>query len=211
MKTYLANTEYAVKKIFEAIKHEEDEFINLITKREAALKEPKFLKNIGWERGLHKDFDETRVMILFHRAVEARKRLPKRLKEIDKKIEDITDNIKLHSESSKVLCGSLLQFAKQGISIIHKKLSACPSGREIGQETLKNIIWQGRNHALHYEESPNHKQQVRRCFKNLEDFGLRFCLDNQPNENLSKEIIHLLGWSGYSTFKEDMLLLSLNN
>ena len=208
MKTYLANIEYAVKKLFEAINHEEDEFINLITKREAALREPEFLKNLGWEHDLQEDFDQTRVMTFFHRAAQAREKLPKRLKEIDQEIIEITDNIRLHSESTKILCGSLLQFAKQGISIVHKNLSACPIGRNIGQETLKNIILQGRNHALHYEESPNHNQQVKQCFKNLEDFGLRFCLDNQPGENLSKGIIHLLGWSGYSTFEEDMLLLS---
>lgn len=208
MKTYLANIEYAVKKLFEAINHEEDEFIDLITKREAALREPEFLKNLGWEHDLQEDFDETRVMTFFHRAAEARKNLPKRLKEIDQEIVEITDNIRLHSESTKILCGSLLQFAKQGISIVYKNLSACPPGRYIGEETLKNIIWQGRNHALHYEESPNHNQQVKQCFKLLEDFGLGFCLDNQPGENLSKEIIHLLGWSGYSTFGEDMLLLS---
>ena len=208
MKTFLANIEYAVKKLFEAINHEEDELIDLITKREAALREPEFFKNIGWEHDLQEDFDETRVMSFFYRAEKARKTLPKSLKYIDQNIVEISDNIRLHSESIKILCGSLLQFAKQGISIVHKNLIVCPPGRYIGQETLKNILWQGRNHALHYEESPNHNPQVKQCFKLLEDFGLGFSLDNQPGENLSKEIIHLLGWSGYSTFEEDMLLLS---
>lgn len=147
-------------------------------------------------------------MNLFYRAEEARKNLSQRLKEIDQEIVRITDNIQLHSESAKILCGSILQFAKQGISTVHKSLNNCPAGRTIGKECLKNIIWQGRNHAIHFEESPNHNPAVKQCFQNLEDFGLCFCLDNYPGENMSKEIIRLLGWAGYTTFEEDMLLLS---
>ena len=125
------------------------------------------------------------------------------------KIQGITDNIQLHAVSATILCGALLQFAKQGISIVHKSLATCPAGRIIGSESLKNIIWQGRNHAIHYEESPNHNQAVKNCFANLEaHFGLQFSLENHPRENLSKEIIRVLGWYGYTTFEEDMLLLS---
>jgi hypothetical protein len=208
MEKYLANTEYAVRKLFESINHEEDELISLITERETALKEPEYLERLSWEHDLQEDFDETRVMNFFYRAEEARKNLSQRLKEIDQEIVNITDNIQLHSESAKILCGSLLQFAKQGISIVHRTINNCPPGRAMGREYLKNIIWQGRNHAIHFEKSPNHNPAVRQCFRNLEDFGLCFCLDNHPGENLSKEIIRLLGWSGYSAFEEDMLLLS---
>lgn len=48
MEKYLANTEYAVRKLFEAINHEDDELISLITEREAALKEPEYLERLGW-------------------------------------------------------------------------------------------------------------------------------------------------------------------
>ncbi len=188
MKTYLSNIEYAVKKLFGAINHEEDELISLISEREAALKEPKFLENLGGE---------------------ARKNLPKKLAETDKQIEKITDDIHLHSNSAKILCGALLQFAKQGISIVHKDYIVCPDGRMVGSQSLKEIIWQARNHGIHYEESPNHNPKVIDCFAALEaDFGLQFSLQAHPGENLSKEVIKVLGWYGYSTFQEDMLLLS---
>lgn len=45
------------------------------------------------------------------------------------------------------LSGALLQIAKQGISSVHVSLTYSPDGRAIGNETLKNVIWQARNQS----------------------------------------------------------------
>jgi hypothetical protein len=177
--------------------------MSLIQARESALKEPEYLERLGW------DFDETRVRNLFHRAAEARKALPAKLAEIDHKIENITDNISLHESSERILCGAILQFAKQGISVVHGNLVNCPPGRRVGSQDLKDVILQARNHAMHHEESPNHNQNVLNCFSLLEaDFGVKFSLQNHPGTNLSKEVIETLHWHGFVTFSEDMFLLS---
>jgi hypothetical protein len=209
MKRYLQNIEHAVNKIFEAINHEKDELISLIQEREGALKEPEFLTKLGWDCDLQEDFDETRVMNFFYTAAEARKVLPARLAEIDHKIKKITDNISLHESSERILCGAILQFAKQGISLIHQNLDNCPPGRKVGSQDLKDVIWQARNHAIHHEESPNHNKKVLDCFSILEtDFGVKFSLQYHPGVNLSKEVIETLHWHGPVAFWEDMLLLS---
>ena len=116
MNTYLQNIEYAATKVFEAINHETDELMTLIQERDGSLKEPEYLEKLGWECDLQEDFDETRIMNLFYRAAEARKTLSSRLAAIDQKIEKTTESIDYHESSVRILCGSILQFAKQGIT-----------------------------------------------------------------------------------------------
>ncbi len=208
MNSYLKNIEHAATKIFEAINHEKDKLMSLIQERNSALKEPEYLERLGWDCDLQEDFDETRVMNLFDRAAEARIALPAKLDEIDSQIENITNNIFLHESSERILCGAILQFSKQGISVVHGNLANCPPGRKVGTQDLKDVIWQARNHAIHHEESPNHNQNVLNCFSLLEaDFGTIFSLQNHPGTNLSKEVIETLHWNGFETFSEDMLLL----
>ena len=102
---------------------------------------------------------------------------------------------------------SLLQIAKQGISTIHGNLDNCPEGRKIGPETLKNIIWQGRNQSLHCEEGNPHKK-VKNCFLNLKnEFGKDFDLSLNPTSNKAKKIVDVLGWEDYDQYEKDMISL----
>lgn len=57
-----------------------------------------------------------------------------------------------HKFSLVALSGSILQYAKQGISLKYGDRNTCPPGRIIGGQELKEIIWQGRNQALHWED-----------------------------------------------------------
>lgn len=107
-------------------------------------------------------------------------------------------------DSLNIIAGSVLQISKQGISSVYGSLMNCPSGRILGGETLKNIVWQGRNQAMHFEES-NYNQKVIDCFANLKlDYGSRFSLGNK---NLAYEVVRLLGWTSYNNYENDMKLL----
>ncbi|WP_135554643.1 hypothetical protein [Paenibacillus cymbidii] len=104
-------------------------------------------------------------------------------------------SIESKKESLNALAGAILQIAKQGISIAYGKLNSCPNGRSIKGEFLKNIIWQARNQSLHYEEGKFNKD-VQECFKSL---GITL-----SNKNLAMDIIYLLEWDNYETYKSDM-------
>jgi len=103
--------------------------------------------------------------------------------------------------SRSVIAGGVLQIAKQGISQVYSGLHACPNGRSLGAEPLKNVIWQARNQTTHFEEG-QYSNAVRRCFRNLESqYGPRFQL---ARENLAFEVLQALGWRSYSAYERDM-------
>lgn len=110
-----------------------------------------------------------------------------------------------HEFAINSLSGALLQFAKQGISIIHSGLTQCPDSRFIGSQSLKNIIWQARNQAIHFEEG-NFKHPVIDCFDKLtNEIDPKF--NRFRTSNMAFEIVELLNWKSFQDFKNDMLLL----
>lgn len=104
--------------------------------------------------------------------------------------------------SRSSMAASLLQYAKQGISITQPSLDACPDGRLIGTQGLKHVIWQGRNQSLHWEDGKPHRA-VRACFDLLTtQADQQFAL--YETQNLAFEIVALLGWVSYEAFETDL-------
>ncbi len=109
-----------------------------------------------------------------------------------------------HAFSRGAIAGTLLQYGKQGISIVHGGLQAAPPGRLIHGEPLKNVIWQGRNHALHWEAGAFHKP-VTDCFEKLKQGDARFAPYLQ--QNVAAELVDALAWNSFADFERDMLSL----
>lgn len=110
------------------------------------------------------------------------------------------------SFSRSALATALLQYAKQGISVVHKDLASCPVGRMIGAQPLKAIIWQGRNQAIHWEDGNPHNP-VKQCFNALAlSHGPDF--SKYTTENLAFRIAEMLNWRSYEDFERDMLSIA---
>ena len=58
-------------------------------------------------------------------------------------------------ESMSVLAGSVLQIAKQTLSIRYSAKPKLAASRVLGSQSVVEVIWEGRNHALHWEEVEN--------------------------------------------------------
>lgn len=106
--------------------------------------------------------------------------------------------------------GSVLQFAKQGISLVHAGLGSCPDGRQVtASQTLKNVAWQGRNQAMHWEEG-NLRTPVLACFAALSTeagpLGSQF--QDPYVGSLAFDVLRVLGWKTWTEFETDMLLLA---
>ncbi len=118
----------------------------------------------------------------------------------------LMNQIASHALSVGSLAGSLLQYAKQGISLVHGDLAKCPIGRSIGSQALKDVIWQGRNQAAHWEEGKP-RQSVKQCFDTLAK-EVDSKLADYTKRNMAVDVIELLGWEDFQKFKADMLVLS---
>jgi hypothetical protein len=69
--------------------------------------------------------------------------------------------------SRNSIASALLQIAKQGLSTVHGGLTSVPNGRDINGVDLKDVVWQGRNQAMHWEEGKPHPAVVT-CFGSAE-------------------------------------------
>ena len=126
----------------------------------------------------------------------------KKLYSDKQEVESISNELVVKKFSIEAASGSLLQFAKQGISIVHGSLGACPNGRGIGTQFLKEIIWQGRNQAIHWEDG-NFHPPVRESFKKLNsDFGSRFA--DYEKMSMAFLLVETLGWVDWASFENDM-------
>lgn len=108
--------------------------------------------------------------------------------------------------STASAAGAVLQNAKQGISIVHGGRHTCPEGRLVTpSQSLKNVVWQGRNQAIHWEDG-SLNQAVLDCFSALGT-------ENHPRfadvygGSRAFDILHLLGWRTWENFRDDLRTL----
>jgi hypothetical protein len=87
---------------------------------------------------------------------------------------------------------------------VHGSRKNAPEGRAIGSLTLRDIIWQGRNQSIHYEDE-RFNPPVVTCFSAPEkEHGEQFSLTKHIGQNRAKQVVHLLGWTSYEGYREDM-------
>lgn len=130
----------------------------------------------------------------------------KQLYHTDKNRQKLANKVTSHAFSVASLSASLLQHAKQGISLAHGGMGNSPCGRTIGSQSLKNIIWEARNQSLHWEEA-KFREGVNKCFKTLgTEVDQKY--SQYLNRNMAFDIVELLGWKSYGDFSRDLLSLA---
>ena len=120
-------------------------------------------------------------------------------------VEATESKIAARGFSVAALSGNLLQYAKQGLSLRYgKHRNGCPVGRELVGLPVHEIIWQGRNQAMHWEEGDPHPPVVR-CFEHLAA-NATATFSEYKDRSMAYSIVSLLGWRTFEDFKRDMLL-----
>lgn len=115
---------------------------------------------------------------------------------------------------------ALLQIGKQGISSQYGKLKKdCVNefvkvNKEIPLKcnvNILDIIWEGRNQSIHYEDK-TFNRPVEECFEKLLQNN-HLCCDKlagyKNGENKAYEIIKILSWDSHEVFEKDLISLSL--
>ncbi len=116
-----------------------------------------------------------------------------------------------------VAAGAILQIAKQALSIRYGQRMNAPEGRKVSGTWVRDLIWHGRNQAMHYEETRLEPElnDARKVVKGLSTWVKAFEALNQTNperfvmkepyQSLAKDVFDLLEWThDYSKFDDDM-------
>ena len=182
-KDFIEHTEPAVKALIDAIAVEKARYTPLLDAFENAHK-MHFMDFTTAD--LNEDFNECLVQHKFAQAAEA-------------KMQAL-----LISQSIEVLCGAVLQIAKQGISLILEGNDMYSRGRMIGSQHLSNVIWHGRNQSMHWELGTLTHDYTKKCFKTLtKDFGKQFDFGESPR-NLAWDLWEIIRWSSYEDYEGDI-------
>lgn len=120
-------------------------------------------------------------------------------------LDDLQASVAVYDFSRSALSSALLQYGKQGISIAHRNFSNAPLSRQVHGVELRDLIWQGRNHALHWEDGNPHPP-VRACFDQLKQAEPVF--GDYTIRNMAFEVVQLLGWKDWASFEADMKSLA---
>lgn len=117
---------------------------------------------------------------------------------------------------------ALLQIGKQGISSKYgknkKNCSDVFTAKGVPMPTIStenvpllDVIWEGRNQSVHFEDQSFNKP-TRDCFEDLLKDSNKLFQDLKGydnGENKAMKIVRILGWTDYSKFKSDLLSLSV--
>jgi len=106
-----------------------------------------------------------------------------------------------------VLAGSVLQIAKQGLSIGWRRRNNCPSTREVYGQPIAWVIFAGRNQALHFEDETLTNDETKACLAALTSARAPADLAHIARRSLAPAILSLLGWNDYEAYLADMVAL----
>ncbi|MGA3677864.1 hypothetical protein ACPCXF_22655 [Lysinibacillus agricola] len=198
MNQYLIDTEFAIQSLFDIVTHELDQIAKLKIELE---------KHVDTSNRIiaeayyvtDQDVDDLETPGVYANRHGYARHLFEAYS-IKAKIEEAYNT---KDSSIRTLYGSILQIAKQGLSSVYGKTIQTAFIEPKSGESIHNIILQGRNQSLHYEEGVFRKP-VNDCFMNLQQaFGSDF--DITIEENKAKYVVlNVLGWRTYNEYLTTM-------
>lgn len=199
---YLDATEYAARRLLDAIWHEQAE-IESLSARVATL-ERRVKAEYATAQHIIDDAetpDDVMLGVARHwdNYFGADRERHDQQQELNRLIETrAARNLALGS-----LAGSLLQIAKQGLSLSLGRPATWPDGRAVGGQSLSSVVRGARNQAMHWDDGGLRQADTIAAMVQLErDFGAPFADYN--TSNLAMPVITLLGWRTYDDYVADM-------
>jgi hypothetical protein len=121
-------------------------------------------------------------------------------KEREQRVREMLARFGATEESMAVLASAILQLGKQVLSFRFGTKPDLQSIRMIGSQSIIEVIWEGRNHALHWEDS-NPRKPVRDMLQKLQqDQGIKLIM----GRNNALAIIAVLEWKNTNHVVQDL-------
>lgn len=202
MNQYLLDTEFAVQSLFDLVTYE----LNQISNLELEMKVHRDRANLLMAEAYYftdQDVDDLETPGMYANRHGYARHIST-VQAIQHEISKLEASYHAKDSSIRALCGSILQIAKQGLSFVHGKNIPTVAIEPKSGESISNIIWQGRNQSMHYEEG-EYYNKLTSCFENLEQaFGSN--LNLATGDNKAKYIVfNVLGWKTYNDYLTTMI------
>lgn len=199
---YLDATEFAARRLLEAIWHEQAE-IEALSARVAALERLVQAEYVRAQSIIDHAEDADDVMLGVGRNFENYFGPDRERYGQQRELDRLTAAREARSFAMGALAGNLLQVAKQGLSTAFGDEARWPDGRAVGGQTLKAVIGGARNQTMHWDEGVLTKKKTIAVMTQLEeDFGAPF--GDYNTANLAMPVITLLRWRTYDDYVADM-------
>lgn len=123
--------------------------------------------------------------------------------ERQERVRELLARIGATGESMAILAGAILQIGKQVLSFRFRGKPQLQNARAVGSQLVVELIWEGRNHALHWEE-PKPQKPVKDMLQKLQqDKGVKIVVGG----NNALAILAALGWSDTDTVINELRAL----
>ena len=117
-------------------------------------------------------------------------------------LEEARERFRAAAFSVSVLCGALLQVAKQAISVAEEGPPTAFRGRRIHGLPVGEVVWESRNQSMHFEEGA-WSDGVKRVFKALDrEHPGEFVLSRGVNH--AHRVFDELRWHDFERLKADL-------
>jgi hypothetical protein len=198
MPKYLAEMEHAVSHLIDHLWEEAEE----VAKLEAELKGLTLATQRGYEQAASfYDDDDDGIGTMIHWDTYFGPDKERFYKE--KEHGEAADRLAAHAFARTESAGSLLEYAKKGLSLVYGAPSNWPRWAALGTQQFGSLIRQTRNQATHWD-TPPFASQVDACLKQLA-VEIDPVFLEYTTRSLAFEVVSRLGWRTFDQFKADML------
>lgn len=200
VKQFIQNSRHALDHLFIAI----DEYNKVLVQAQEEVEEIESAQANLSELFMYRDQWSVNANYHYAQYMERMKQLEQQKKtaiqELSVKLANALASIGASVDSMSSLAGSILQIAKQVLSLRHGGKPVIQSARNIGSQSITEVIWEGRNHAMHWDEGAP-RARVQAMLSSLRsDLGINVVAG--CNNCLS--ILGALGWSSTEAVVNDL-------
>lgn len=218
---YLSASKYTIEQLFKLLNKIEQDYLNTQQNKSAVPMHrktsdvfQKFAKQVQADCSEEESFD------FIVRGIEHAKAAESKEEQVVQVLQVYNDALLMINNPLHSVAQAILQISKQGISSKYgssktdcenefiKKDESLPTKYGV---SLLDIMWEGRNQSIHYEDG-TFNPSVTACFNSLlqnDDYYCQRLKGFQNRENKSFEIIKILGWNKYIDLEVDLLSLDL--
>ena len=196
---FLENSRHAIEHLFDAL----DDYNSAYIKAQQTVEEIERSEQMLSDLFMYQDQWSLNANHYHAQYVERMKDLNKwqqeAKKDFDQRLEIALESVGATVESMSCLAGAVLQIAKQVLSLRHSGKPEI-SARNIGSQSIIDVIWEGRNHAMHWGDGEP-RPKVKDMLNALSlDIGISIDL----GKNNSPAILDALCWKSSDDMIADL-------